>query len=122
MPFIRYMHEVHALPAALPLTELLLGARDATLLRAHLPSARRAVAATLGFGIAWLAFMLLNVAVTGVLPYPFMVDMAPAALATLIALCYAAVAAAVLALRAAVAWRAGGGGGGARRGEGRKAR
>jgi hypothetical protein len=121
MPFIRYMHEVHALPAALPLTELLLGARDVTLLHAHLPSARRAVAATLGFGIAWLAFMLLNVAATGVLPYPFMTDMAPAVLAAFVCVCYSAVAAAVLALRAAVVWRAGGGGG-ARSGEGRKAR
>jgi hypothetical protein len=107
MPFVRYMHELHALPALLPIAELLLGARDAAALHAHLLRPRAAVAATLGFGIAWLAFMLGNAGATGMMPYPFMNDMSPAVLAAFTTVCYTLVAFGVLALRRAIVWRAG---------------
>jgi hypothetical protein len=93
----------------LPFAELLLGARDAAALHAHLLRPRTALAATLGFGVAWLVFMFANVLATanGEMPYPFMVGMSPAALAAFTAGCYVLLGAFVLALRRAIVWRAG---------------
>jgi hypothetical protein len=108
IPFLRYMHELHALPMLVPLVELV-GGRDATVLAAHLPSGIAATAHTFSFGGAWVAFMLVNAYITGAVPYPVLVRLTPPQLTVFVIICFATLAALTAAARVAITWRAAGG-------------
>ena len=106
IPFGRYMHEIHALPAVFIVADLA-GALQPQLLARHAPSARVAAAQAMAFGAAWTLVQELNRLATGAAPYAILAVMPLRARLVLDVICLTAVACIALAFRAAIVRRAG---------------
>ena len=73
VPFGQYMHELHALPALLPLAQAC-GALSVTRVAAHTPGPWGVIAMAASFGLAWTFVMEINRAATGAFPYSFLLQ------------------------------------------------
>ena len=106
IPFGRYMHEIHALPAVFILADLA-GALQPQLLAHYAPSTRVSAAQAVAFGATWAAVQELNRIATGAAPYAILAAMPLRARLTLDAICLTGVAFIAVAFRAAIMRRAG---------------
>ena len=106
IPFGRYMHEIHALPAVFIVADLA-GALQPRLLALHAPSAGVSAAQAMAFGAVWTAMQELNRVATGAAPYAILAAMPLRARLTLDACCLTGVAFIAVAFRAAIMRRAG---------------
>ena len=106
IPFGRYMHEIHALPAVFIFADMA-GALQPQLLARHAPSARVSAAQAIAFGAAWALGQELTRVATGAAPYAILTVMPLRARLMLDAICLSGVACIALAFRAAIVRRAG---------------
>ena len=101
VPFGQYMHELHALPALLPLAQAC-GGLSMTRLAAHTPGPWGVVRMAASFGIAWTAVMEVNRAATGAFPYSFLLKLSLPQRAAFFTSCYLTVGSLEVPLRALV--------------------
>ena len=106
IPFSRFMHELHALPALFPVADVA-GALQPSLLARHVPSARAAAVQAVGFGAAWVVVQEANRLATGAVPYSILVHLPLRGRLALDAACLLVVAAIAVAVRATIIFRAG---------------
>lgn len=105
IPFGRYMHELHALPALFPLADLA-GAMQPELLARHAPSSRSAAAQAVAFGATYALVQELNRLATGAAPYAIFTNLPLQGRLALFTVCLAGVAGIATAFHAAILWRA----------------
>ena len=101
VPFGQYMHELHALPALLPLAQAC-GALSMTRVAAHTPGPWGVIAMAVSFGLAWTVVMEINRAATGAFPYTFLLQLSLPQRGFFYSSCYVAVGLLALLMRALV--------------------